>query len=65
MFIVAKEYSQITNILGSSQPQQEPLYAHTEAAGLERSSFLALAIFSLVACAAVSLISRDEPAPSL
>ncbi len=33
--------------------------------GSFRSSFLALAIFSLVACAAVSLISRDEPAPSL
>ena len=33
--------------------------------GSFRSSFLALAIFSLVACAAVSLISRDEPAPSV
>lgn len=33
--------------------------------GSFRSSFLALAIFSLVACAAISLISRDEPAPSL
>ena len=33
--------------------------------GSFRSSFFALAIFSLVACAAVSLISRDEPAPSL
>jgi MFS family permease len=33
--------------------------------GSFRSSFLALAIFSLAACAAVSLISRDEPAPSL
>ncbi len=33
--------------------------------GSFRSSFLALAIFSLVACAAVSLISRNEPAASL
>jgi MFS family permease len=33
--------------------------------GSFRSSFFALAIFSLAACAAVSLISRDEPAPSL
>ena len=33
--------------------------------GSFRSSFFALAIFSLVACAAVSLISRDEPAPSV
>jgi len=33
--------------------------------GSFRSSFLALAIFSLAACAAVSLISRDEPASSL
>ena len=33
--------------------------------GSFRSSFFALAIFSLVACAAVSLISRDEPASSL
>jgi MFS family permease len=33
--------------------------------GSFRSSFFALAIFSLVACAAVSLISRDEPTPSL
>jgi len=33
--------------------------------GSFRSSFLALAVFSLVAWAAVSLISRDEPAPSV
>jgi NNP family nitrate/nitrite transporter-like MFS transporter len=33
--------------------------------GSFRQSFLALAIFSLAACAAVSLIGRDEPAPSL
>jgi MFS family permease len=33
--------------------------------GSFRSSFFALAIFSLVACTAVSLISRDEPAQSL
>jgi MFS family permease len=33
--------------------------------GSFRSSFFALAIFSLVACAAVSLISRNEPAASL
>jgi MFS family permease len=33
--------------------------------GSFRSSFFALSIFSLVACAAVALISRDEPASSL
>ncbi len=33
--------------------------------GSFRSSFFALAIFSLVACAAVSFISRNEPARSL
>jgi MFS family permease len=33
--------------------------------GSFRSSFFALAVFSLAACAAVSLISRDEPAPAL
>ena len=43
-----------------------PLVGHlTDWSGSFRSSFLALGAFSLVACAAVGLVSRDEPSPTL
>lgn len=43
-----------------------PLVGHfTDWSGSFRSSFLALGAFALLACAAVGLVSRDEPSSTL